>query len=128
MRRHAKHILTAAAGLVMALTVFLVRGGGGTAQEVMQSLSDAFFVSGVLIFGCGLLIVGANGGVFDMLTYGVGSLFNVLRPDVTKRKHRTYYDYTEAKSKHKSPYSHFLIWGGALLLLALLFLALYYIV
>ena len=105
--------LTAAIGAFVAFLIMIGKGIFAAADsiEVLHILCDAFFVPGALLVCAGLLIFVSNGGVFDMLAYGVMLVFDGLRRDVTKRKYRTFYDYRESRKGKKREMGFILIVG-----------------
>ena len=128
MKPWLKYLITFGVGAVMAflsawaLGLFSAEG----ATDVMKALSDGCAIAGVLLFGVGLLVFASNAGMFSMISYGAISFVNAFRRDVSKRKYKTYYDYTEAKKEKKKKFSHLLLTGLAFIALAVFFLILYY--
>ena len=94
--------------------------------NIMKAFCDAFFVSGVLITCIGGLVFVSNGGVFDMLAYGMRTFFESFKKNVTDRKYRTYYDYKESKKDKKRNFGFLVVVGVAFIVISLVFLALYY--
>ena len=103
MKNALRYLIAAGAGLVIAFVIMLAQGifSQTDAQDVMRILSDAFFASGVLLAGAGLILVASNGGLFDMFGYAAVLFFNLFRRDVTKRKYKDFYEYREAKKEKK---------------------------
>lgn len=60
-----------------------------------------------------------------MLVYGVQTAFSVFKKDPTNRKYQNYGDYRLAKQDKQSQYRHFLICGGAYILLGIVFYVIY---
>ncbi|MBR6019934.1 MAG: DUF3899 domain-containing protein [Lachnospiraceae bacterium] len=82
--------------LVIAFSVFCGSGGlaaGCTAQDRVKEVSDACFVVGALMFGSGVLMWASGEGMFDMIAYGVKTLFHVKLSDPKE----TYAEYRERK-------------------------------
>lgn len=94
-------------------------------KVVMQILSDAFFVPGVLLAGVGLIIFASNGGAFDMLGFAVLLFFNLFRRDVNKRKYKDFYEYRESKKDRKTSMAFMLIVGVVFIAVAVIFLIIY---
>lgn len=117
-----------AAGIVL-LFVAATRGffSGMTAVDVCGALSDCFFVAGVLLAGTAAIgWINSTGG-YDMLGFGVGSVFK--RFSWNKKiddRPETYYDYKQRKAKDRKAWEpHTLIVGIACLILGGLFVLLY---
>ena len=120
--------ITTAIGIAIA---FIIMGAKGVFAEtdtvqVMQILSDSFFVPGVIIAGFGLLVVASNGGAFDIFIYGAHIFFSLFRRDVTARKYRTFYDFRHGRKDKKRSVSFMLIVGIVLIVIAVGFLIAYY--
>lgn len=127
MKNGWKILITAVIASVMAFLVMLARNIFAVTEtyEIMKALCDGFFVAGILVLSFGLLVVASNGGTFDMVKYGVFSLFAVFMKDVTKRKYRTFYDYRKAMQENKRSFSYLIIVGVAFMIIAVVFLLLY---
>lgn len=115
-------------GLIIAFLALLPRDifHLTAAVDIMKAFCDAFFVSGVLITCIGGLVFVSNGGVFDMLAYGMRTFFESFKKNVTDRKYRTYYDYKESKKDKKRNFGFLVVVGVAFIVISLVFLALYY--
>ena len=81
-------------------------------QYRFQQWSNAFAVPGILAVCFGLLIVASNGGTFDMLAYGVTSLFRLFKRDPLDRKYGNFYEYRKAKQEKKRDFWYMVIVGG----------------
>lgn len=127
MKKALKYIITAGIGLIFFIFIILSKDitNQENAKDVFHILSDAAFVPGILILGFGLLVVASNGGTFDMLAYGVIRFFDLFKSDVTKTKHRTFYDYRMAKSENKSEFWYLVLVGLFYIGLAAIFLIFY---
>lgn len=135
-----KYLITVGVLAVIAVLVAWARGAFGPISQTelaelkitelqcrMRQWSDAFFVSGVLGLGFGLIIVASNGGAFDMIAYGFRALFSVFKKDPVDRKYATFYDYRKAREKKKRSFWYLVIVGGAFVLVSVAFtLAFYY--
>lgn len=119
-----KYIITIIVGLVIAFIVLLIRNVFTlkTKVEILHVLSDAFFISGFLLFGFGLLVFASNEGTFDMLVFGFAKLINVFKRDMTKSKYKTFYDYRVSKQEKKQSFGFMVIVGLGLILVSLVFL------
>ena len=100
------------------------------ATEVMKILCDGFSIGGLLLLLAGLLTFCNKNGVFDGLGYSFEFIF-VTKNWSTKRKfedRRSFADYKEEKAKKRSTSWFLVIVGGAEVIIALIFLGLYYLV
>lgn len=125
-----KHwIIVSAIGVALTLLVLLAREVFWTEMEVAAVLShitDAFFITGVLICGMGLLIFSSNMGTFDMLSFGIKQGIRIFNPASKLEKNRqTYADYKEERANKKAPWVFMVIIGGGFLLISVLFLIIY---
>ena len=116
-----KYVITAVVLAVFTVLVAWWRGAfeATDPKELLRQLSDAFFVPGILAVCFGLLIVASNGGTFDMLAYGVRSLFRLFKKDPIDRKYGGYYGYRKAKQKNKRSFWYLVIVGAAYLLVGI---------
>lgn len=115
--------LAAAFGIACAIGLF----SSGDATVVMQKLSDACLAVGVVLFGVGLLIFCANHGAFDMLVWGLKSGLARLIPGLaTKFGKKTYAEYKEERDDRKKPFVFMLLVGLCFIVLAVLFVILYF--
>ncbi len=99
--------------LLVFLAVALSRGAfnAPTPADAYRGLCDAFFVPGVLLFCFGILAFCANGGAYDIFSYGVKSL-KVLFTPFGKGRHQKYYEYKlEKEYKRQKPKPYTLIMG-----------------
>ena len=131
-----RYLITAAVLAVFTLLIALMQGAfAEVTQETLdlygvtelqfrcQQWSNAFSVSGVLTVCVGLLVVVSNGGAFDMLSYGIKSVFRLFKKDPIDRKYGGFYEYTQARRQKKRSFWYlvivgavFVLIGGALLL------------
>ena len=86
---------------------------------------DAFFVPGILCVCFGLLVLGSNGGAFDMLAYGIRRFFGLFKRDVIDRKYGTFYEYQQARRSKKRSFWYMVIVGGVYLLVSAVLLVIY---
>lgn len=92
----------------------------------MFILTNATFFTGVLALAFGLLIFAANGGVFEMLVYGIRRFISLFQRDVNKVRFKTFYDYHMYKTgQPKKPYLYLVFVGLFFLGLSAIFLVLY---
>ena len=128
MKTVYKYLITAAFGAVLAFIVLLRKDVFHLSQavDVMKALCGGFFVSGVLIACFGGLVFASNGGVFDMITYGVKNLFWLFKKNPADRKYKDFYEYRDAMKEKKRSYGYMVIVGLAYIAVSLIFLALYY--
>ena len=128
MKTVYKYLITAAFGAVLAFIVLLIKDVFHLSQtvDVMKALCDGFFVSGVVLVCVGGLVFVSNGGVFDMLAYGIRTFFESFKKNVTDRKYRTYYDYKESKKDRKTSFSFLVIVGVVFIAVSMIFLVFYY--
>ena len=122
------YIITAVVGIIMFIVIICIKKiwNEGETYEVMRMLSDACFVPGVLIAGMGLIVFASNGGVFDMLAYGMIRFFDLFKRDPRNKKYKDFYEYREAKKDRKRGMAFMLIVGAVFILFAVIFLIVYY--
>lgn len=127
MRKILKYLVPIVVCSAVAVLILVGRGSfRANGQTLYKDLSDAFFVPGIIMLCFGLLVFATNGGVFDMLAFGVIKLVDLFKRDLTKVKYRTFYDYRQAQQGRRRPYVYLLIIGGAFLLVGIVFFVLYY--
>ena len=126
-RRWLPYVITV--GVLAALTLLCAWPFNGyTASDVKDLVGDwssAFSVPGIVCMGVGLLIWCGNEGAFDMLSYGVQSLFRLFRKDVRDRKYGGYYEYQQARKNKKKPFLYMVIVGGAYTLVGVVLIIIY---
>ena len=127
LKRAVPYIVSATVGIVIFITIICAKKiwNADETYETMQILSDACFVPGVLLAGMGLIIFASNGGVFDMLAYGMIRFFDLFRKDPRNKKYKDFYEYREAKKGRKRSVAFMLIVGCAFIALAVIFLIVY---
>lgn len=127
MKKVLKYLIPVLICCTVVMVILASRGSFvKTGKALIRDLCDAFTVPGALMFCFGLLVFATNGGTFDMLAFGVRKLFELFRKDLTKVKYRTFYDYRQAQKEKKRTFIHFIIVGSAFLLVAIVFLIVYY--
>ena len=126
MKKMMEYIVTICIATTITLCVLTIQETWQhTGQLLIGELSDAFFVSGVMLTCFGLLMWSANHGAFDMLSYGIMKLFDLLKKDLTKVKYRTFYDYREAQKGKKRSFSVSLVVGVCFIVIAFVFVVIY---
>ena len=110
------------AGLIVAFAVAATRGlfTAGEIPEIRKTASDGCFVASVCLIGFGLLLFAGNGGAFDMLAYGVKSVFSVFLPEEKRKTRETFYEYSARRQAKKKPFAIPLVTGCGYLVLSLL--------
>ncbi|MGN0814599.1 MAG: DUF3899 domain-containing protein [Candidatus Coproplasma sp.] len=128
MKKALKYIISVAVGLVAAVIIIFTRDitGQENVKNVLTILSDAFFVPGVILGGVGLLVWATSGGVFDMLAYGVITLFDTFRKDISKRKYKDFYEYRQAKKGENRNVVFLLLVGLAFIAVSAVFIIVQY--
>ena len=118
--------IAAGIGGLMTYLTLVLHGYGEleTAVDRYRLLCDAFTIPGVILFMVGILVWIAGKGMFDSLAYLGRSffwLFNGAKPV-------RYYDFVQEKraKRKKGGYGFLLLTGGVFLLVALVFLFLFY--
>lgn len=119
--------ITAAIGLIAAVVIMCCKSvfSQTDVQIVMQILSDSFLIPGVCLAGVGLLTLASHGGTYDMLFYAL-HLIKSLFSKREAKKYKDFYDYESSKEGKKGGIAHLLIVGIVMILIAVLFLVLYY--
>ena len=127
-KRLISYGITTLIGLSFVLLIVLSKNifQKENAKDVFHILVDAFFVPGIIIASFGLLVIAANGGTFDMFTYGVRRFFDLFRSDLGKRMQETFYDYREAKRENPRPAGYLLLVGLVFIAISMMFLIFYY--
>lgn len=126
-KRILPYLITALISAIITVIIICAKQvwAAESTKITMQILSDAFFVSGVILAGVGLIIFASNGGAFDMLGFAVILFFNLFRKDVNKRKYKDFYEYREAKKDRKHRMAFMLIVGLIFIAIAVIFLIVY---
>lgn len=99
-----------------------------TAQAVFRVLCDAAFAAGAILTGFGLLSWISYNGNFDMLRYSVQLGIGMFRGKEKREElGKDFYEYQQKREgKRKKGFAPLLLVGGAYLLLAVVFLILFY--
>lgn len=128
-RASMKYVMASVTGLILSFAIMYWRGItlAETTQEIMQAVSDGFFVVGFLYVAFGLLFVAAHAGTLDIITYGFRSVIWLFTPFAKNRDEGGYYEYKMKKKEKRKGVPYFLIWVGLVFVaLSVLFLVLYY--
>lgn len=94
--------------------------------EQCRMLSDAFLIPGLLCILVALLIMIANEGTLDGISYMAGRALSMLIPGL-RRRDETFYDYIERKRNHRlRGYGFLFVVGGCILIVSLYFYIRFY--
>ncbi len=112
MKKLKKYIITLLIGFAAVALILWSKDLFSQTQPAMiyHILCDAFFATGVVMTGIGLLIFTTNEGVFDGLVYGVGSFIDMFRK-TSRKKYHTLYDYKESRADKKLTFGHVVLCG-----------------
>lgn len=118
MKKNVKNLLitlgveTVAGGLVF----WYESGNMSVSENLMRMLSDAFFVSGAIMFCVGLMFVVSNGGGLDAFAY----MGKRIRHVFGKNHKEPFIKYDEflkqRRERGKVPTGHFLLGAGIFIL------------
>lgn len=86
-------------------------------------ISDGFFVSGVLVGGCGLMVFVSRKGSFDIISYGVKAAIRII---FKTEDGESYYDYKQRKAEKVTPCAHMIVPGAFMLLISALYVWMFY--
>ena len=121
-----EYAITIFACSIIAFIFIAIKGtfSAATPRIAYHNLTDGFFIAGVLCTSLGLLVFAGNGGMFDMLVYGISRFISLFRRG--KAKYHTFYDYQIAKAERpKAEYLFLILVGLAFIGISMIFLALY---
>lgn len=125
----ASFIYAVIAGIFTSYDAIIAKFGWEDATDLLvrlHILTDATFVSGVVVFGIGILVIATNGGVFEMLVYGVRRFISLFQRDINKVRFKTFYDYHVYRSgEPKHSFAYLLIVGGFFIAISGVLLAVY---
>lgn len=97
-----------------------------TAAQI-KALADAFTIPGVIIIMLGCLVMVANGGFFNGISYAMGVAVRMLIPGGRTGREETYGEFVERRSgKEKVSFAFLFIVGGVYLAAAVVCIILYY--
>lgn len=130
------YIITFAVGLALSAAVFLIvvfadsNARFDDITAVLGVLSDAFAVSGIMLFGIGGIAFAERKGTFDALGYSVESVLVVrnLSPKRRFKERENFADYKERKAverKKKSGIAHYFIVGAFFIVVAVVLVVIY---
>lgn len=125
-----KYGITAAIGIGIVLLTLNLHGFTTLTDPAarIRLLADAFTIPGVIIVMAGFLVMVANGGFFNGLSYVASYAVKMLIPGPGKKPER-YGDYVERKRKQgKIGYGFLFLTGGVFVLAAVVFTILFYTV
>lgn len=119
--------------LILAIAFYMSWQNGlfsaAAAPEAFRILSDSFFVPGFLFLGCGALSWASAKGTYDMISFGCGRVARNFVPSMDKQKYDDFYKYKQARDeKGRTWRPHILICGLMALILAAVFMLLYFAV
>lgn len=116
-------------GIAIFLLLMLTRGGFSPEDpaEQWRTICDALFVPGIILMAVGLMLFAADGGVFDMLKFGLQKALSVF---MTRKKREglpeTFYDYKEMRdARPRAKVAYLLVIGAVFIVLAALALVMY---
>lgn len=128
------------AGLAVAVAVFLyglsmpLSDGRTELQtgDYLRCIADGFTVSAVMLLGVGGIKFVRNKGAFDVLGYGMTTAVHMFLPmmkphDRLGDREEAFLDYRERKEKTRKGASGELMAGAVHMVLALVFIAVYYL-
>jgi hypothetical protein len=100
---------------------------GFSIKETMKTLSDCFFIPGIILSGIGGLSWISSIGVYDIFGYGGTTLISHFSR--VKEKPESYYDYKQRKEAERKKWlKEALFTGLCFLVLAIICTVAYYIV
>lgn len=117
-------LVSLAIGAVLAAVVYFLNRSAGFSTA--RLFCDAFFVAGVIITGCGGLAFVRNQGFFDIMSYGIKTVFHIHLPWTAPRTpeegKESFVEYKERKRQERKSPAGSLLAGGLYLVLAALML------
>ena len=123
-----RYLVSLAAGLALAASLFLGRGGLAAADDIeaYRLLCDAAFVPAAALISLGLIVFVADDGLFDIFGYTIMRATAVFHSrEAREAMPKTYYDYHVMKHTRKADARFLLAAGATWLALAFVFLLLY---
>ena len=131
MQQKKKDFVTGILIGLSILTVLLVTNPQHV-DSIIFRLCDGFFVAGVMVMGFGGLMHARNKGVFDMMEYSVSSVFRLKFPGFSigraREDEEDFIAFRDRKAGVRRSAAGFLLSGGIYMILAVLFMILYYVV
>lgn len=127
-----KLIITNAVGVVLAFLASWALGvfESTSTQDVFKHISDGTLITGGVMACMGLLTFCGNKGAFRMLGYGMKSFFLLFQPNDKKltTERESYVDYNKRKEESPKSFTHLLIVGGELILIAIITFIVYKVI
>lgn len=102
--RVKSYLMNLAVGLCFGILTFVLNSQDS--DILVRRLCDSCFVPAVLLLGYGGLVFCRNQGTFDVMTYGVRSVFHTHVPgaSIGNAREESFREYQDRKSaKRKSP-------------------------
>jgi|LAHS01.1.fsa_nt_gb hypothetical protein len=93
--------------------------------DLLNKLSNGFFLAGAILAGIGLLVFVSNEGAFNFLNYAAQKLLSRFIHSM-KAATMSYSDFTLAQNNKKAPFG-FLLWPGLLYVLIAFILAMVFL-
>lgn len=126
-----KYAITFVVCAVLVLVYLLIFGlfDSTDPKEIATILVNGFFSVGIICVCFGGLMIVANAGAFDFISYGIGRFFSLFKKNPNDVKYKTFYDYRVAKAeKGKSESMFYMIAVGLFYVIVsiILLFALYY--
>lgn len=128
MKKLLKTLILILTGLVAAVVIAAMRGlfSAQDTETALKALCDSFTVPAVVFICAGLLIFCANGGTFDMIGYGVKTLFSVLQTnEKMKQNKESFADYRARKRENDQPFGYLLLIGLGFFLVSIILVIVY---
>ncbi len=125
-----KYICTFAAGICLSVACLSLRQEFPAPEiaENMRHICDAFTVPGMIFILTGGLIALINAGALDGMGYAAKFVVRTFFPVGLWKKDESYYDYVQRqRSKPIKKYGYLFIVGGVNMVIALVFLILFYV-
>ena len=129
MKTVLKYGITIAIGFLIAIGVCDLQNIFSVLEplRICKILCNAFFISGILLLGVGILVFISKEGMFDGMTYYAGRFMMLFSRNYDEKRKTalSYYEYKKAKNR-ESGGGFILITGLGFLAIAIVFLALFY--
>lgn len=126
-----QYSIAVAAGLAVSFGLACLLGlfQSQNAVDVFKKLADACTVTGILVFGAGILTFCANHGAFDMVLWGLKGAVRMLIPGAALREEKkSYAEYREARAAKQKPFKFLLVVGAVFVLLSVIFVLAFFAV
>lgn len=125
------YLIAVSAGLAAAFGIACLLGlfSSENTADVFKKLSDASLVTGILIFGIGILTFCSNHGAFDMVSWGLKNAFRMLIPGgALHSEKKSYAQYREERAAKPKPFKFLIAVGAIFIVLAVIFVICYFAV